>query len=141
VEKIRAANGQAFAAAERSEAGTFSRIPSDVATRTVVPAANYKLTENNTSFTVRATGPGVIVLTEALWPGDFRVEVNGRPARVLRFNHAFKGVVVESAGEYRVRFRYWPKNFPRNLTLCGLGFVLLGAMLFRALRPDSRVQW
>jgi hypothetical protein len=60
-------------------------------------------------------------------------------------NHAFKGVVVDAPGEYRVRFRYWPKNFPRNLTLCGLGAVLgmvslIGAIRAPRLRGEFRAE-
>jgi hypothetical protein len=137
IEKIRAANGRPLAAAQRSDretVATLSKIPTDLATRSFTAATNYKLTENTTSFTIRANAPGVVVLSEALWPDDFRAEVNGRSARVLRLNHAFKGVALETPGEYRIRFRYWPKNFPRNLTLCGFGVVLLAGSLFFSLR-------
>lgn len=140
IAKFRAANGQPFAMAQRSDHGTrgvLSAIPTDLATRNAVPATNYHLTENNTSFVVRATGPGVIVLTEAYWPGDFRVEVNGRKTSVLRLNHAFKGVLVPQAGEYRVDFRYWPRNFWRNLGFCGIGTGAGLLSLFLALRPGS----
>jgi hypothetical protein len=54
-------------------------------------------------------------------------------------NHAFKGIAVGAAGEYRVRFRYWPKNFPRNLTLAGLGAVLAAASLFGGMRRRIEV--
>ena len=103
--------------------------------RVVVPARNYALTPNTTSFDVRATGPGVIVLGETWWPGDFRAEVNGEKAPIVRVNHAFKGVVVAGAGDYRVTFRYVPKNWPRNLALCALGAVLLAGSLFLARQP------
>jgi hypothetical protein len=137
VEKIRASAGKPLAAAQRSDpaaASALARIPSDATSRTSVPATDYRLTENTTSFRVRATGPGVIVLTEAFWPGDFRAEINGRRAPVLRLNHAFKGVVVDAAGDYAVSFRYWPKNFYRNLLLCALGAGLLVASLVVVLR-------
>ena len=100
------------------------------------PATNYKLTENTTAFTVHASGPGAIVLTEVLWSGDFRAEVNGRPAPVIRLNHAFKGVVVDAAGEYRVKFSYWPANFLRNLALCAVGALFaLGSLTLALRRP------
>ena len=75
------------------------------------------------------------MLTETLWPGDFRVEVNGRRASIVRVNHAFKGVVIDAAGDYRISFRYWPRNFWRNLMLCGLGAALLAGSLALVLRP------
>ncbi len=138
VAKIRAASGRPFAAAQRSDAAAqaaLAGIPVDVAARTVAPATNYRLTENTTTFSVRATGAGAIVLAEALWPGDFQADVNGRSTPVVRLNHAFKGVVVPAAGEYRVSFRYWPRNFTRNLALSAAGAVLGALSLVLALRP------
>lgn len=137
VQRIRRDSGAPFASVQQNDKAAqaavarISRDPGGAAK----PATSYKLTENTTSFTVQASGPGVIVLLEAFWPGDFRAEVNGRTAPVLRVNHAFKGVVVDAAGEYRVTFRYWPRNFTRNLLLCLAGAVLLAGSLALALRP------
>jgi hypothetical protein len=138
VTRITAAGGRPFAAAQRPDLAAtpaLAALPGDIDRRQVAPATDYRLTENTTSFTVRATGPGVIVLNEVFWPRDFRAEVNGRPQPVLRLNHAFKGVTVDAAGEYRVRFRYWPRHLTRNLALSTVGAVLLALSLFVALRP------
>ena len=138
VEKIRGAAGRPLALAQRTDRDVgvaLAQIPADLATRTSVPATAYRLTENTTSFSIKATGPGVIVLTEAFWPGDFRAEINGRKVPIVRLNHAFKGVVVEQPGELRVTIRYWPKAFPRNLALCGTGALLLAGSWVLALRP------
>ena len=83
------------------------------------------VTENSTTFTVRAKSAGVIVLNEVFWPGDFRSTVNGQKTPVLRLNHTFKGITVDGPGDYRITFRYVPKNWPRNLALCATGSVLL----------------
>ena len=141
VAKIRAAEGRPFAAVQRSDPGVAAArlaLPREAATRTIAAATNYRLTENATRFTVRASGPGVIVLTEVFWPGDFRAEVNGRKAQILRLNHAFKGVRVDAAGDYTVEFRYVPKNWPRNLALCGVGAALLAVIVGYLLRPARR---
>jgi len=138
IEKIRGAEGRPFASAQRSDATAvtaLAKIPGDMAARTFTPATAYKLTENTTAFTVRANGPGVVMLNEVLWPNDFRVELNGHAAPVLRLNHAFKGVVIPAAGEYRVKFSYWPQHFTRNLVLFALGLALGLASLAFALRP------
>jgi hypothetical protein len=138
VSTLRTSDGHPFAAAQRSELAeeqVLRGIPAGLAGRTVAPATNYRITANTTSFDVHANAPGVITLTETFWPGDFRAEANGRKATVVRLNHAFKGIVVEAAGDYHVIFRYVPKNFPRYLFLCALGAVLLAVTLFVALRP------
>lgn len=137
---VRSAAGRPLAAMHAPDVGALpglATLPQDLAGRTVVPATDYRLTTNTTAFTVRATGPGIIVLTEVFWPRDFRVELNGQPARVLRVNHAFKGVAVEAAGEYRVTFRYWPRNLTRNLGLAGLGaFLLVGSAVLVLRRKE-----
>ncbi len=135
--KLRAAAGRPLALAhcsDRDATHAFARVPADLATRTSVAATDYRLTENTTAFTVRAAGPGVIVLTEAFWPGDFRAEVNGRKVPLLRVNHAFKGILVEEAGELRVTVRYLPRRFPSHLLACGAGLLLLAGSWGLALR-------
>ena len=137
VEKIKTGDGRPFAAAQRDDVArqtALAILPRNLATRTVAPATGYRLTTNTTSFDVHASQHGVIVLTETFWPGDFRAELNGRKVPVVRLNHAFKGVVVDTAGDYRVTFRYVPKNFPRNLLLCALGAARLALSLWFALR-------
>jgi len=37
----------------------------------VVPASEYRLTNNSTKFSIGATGPGLIVLGETDYAGDF----------------------------------------------------------------------
>jgi hypothetical protein len=44
-------------------------------------------------------------------------------------------VAIESAGDYRVIFRYVPRKFPHRLILCGVGAGLLALSLILALRP------
>jgi hypothetical protein len=94
-------------------------------TRAIVPARNYRLTSNTTSFDIEASGPGIVALQEAFLRKDFRVTLNGQPAVCLRVNHAFKGVYVPAAGSYRVSFEYWPAEFSLALGLAGAGLALL----------------
>jgi hypothetical protein len=89
-----------------------------------VPARNYVLTPNTTSFTIDAPGPGVVVLTEAYFPGHFRLRVDGEPAGYFRVNHAFKGLLVTQAGTYHITYTYWPVHFTLSLWLMLLGVVL-----------------
>jgi uncharacterized membrane protein YfhO len=92
-----------------------------------VPAQDYRLTTNSTSFEVVAPKAGVIVLQEPWLAKSFRVMVNGRPAKFFRVNHAFKGLTVASAGTYRITITYWPPHFTLALMLCGGGVLLLAA--------------
>jgi hypothetical protein len=137
VARIRGAAGRPFAAAQSNDhtaQAALTKVPRAPGATQIIPATAYRLTENTTSFTVRATGPGAIVLAEAYWPEDFQAEVNGRDVPIIRLNHAFRGIVVDAIGEYRVTFRYWPRHFARSLTLCALGALLLAASVFLTLR-------
>ena len=136
--QVRAATGRPFIAAQDSDHSAqtaLANVARGPGAATLVPATAYRLTENTTTFTIRANGPGAVVLTEAFWPDDFRAEVNGCDTPIVRLNHAFRGVVIDSAGEYRISFRYWPRHFTRNLTLSAIGALLLAASMFLALRP------
>jgi hypothetical protein len=103
-----------------AEAATLPRGPG-----AIVPATGYRLTSNRTSFRVEAPGPGVAVLTETWFPGDFQVRVNGEPGSYFRVNHAFKGVYLPRAGSYLISFEYWPRHLTLALWLAGTA-VLLG---------------
>ena len=121
---IRADAGHPFAAVQTGDrhapaASTASAV------RLVVPADDYRLTTNSTSFRVTAPKAGVIVLQEAWLPRSFRVTLNGQPADYFRVNHAFKGVAVPAAGTYRVTFTYRPEHWTLALILSGTGLTLL----------------
>jgi hypothetical protein len=100
----------------------------------VVPARDYRLTTNTTTFTVDAPAAGVAVLTEAFVPNDFRVTLDGAPVEYFRVNHAFRGVRIPVAGRHVVSYSYWPRHFTLSLVLAGIGLLLLGAWSFLTFR-------
>jgi hypothetical protein len=92
--------------------------------REVVPARDYRLTNNSTEFIVHVPRPGVVVLAETFEDGNFEVTVDGQPTVCLRMNHAFKGVVIDRAGDLRIRFTYWPRLLKPALFLALAGLLL-----------------
>lgn len=60
-------------------------------------------------LTVRAAGPGLLVLSETYAPG-WRAAVNGRPTPVLRANYTFRAVPLISPGENVVELTYRPAS-------------------------------
>jgi hypothetical protein len=94
-----------------------------LADRKVVPATNYHLTQNTTSFEINAPSPGLAVLGEAWVPGDMFAFIDGIPAQVLRVNHAFRGVYIQNAGSHRVEFGYWPGVMSQSLWVFFSGLV------------------
>jgi hypothetical protein len=133
---IRNGDGRPFAAITAGDwrrLGPLAPVSDGPGAREVRPAANYRLTTDTTSFSVSATGPGFIVLGEAYEPGNFRATVNGKRVPYLRINHAFKGVYVDRAGTYEVRFSYWPRGLSMALALCGAALALIALGLAAAL--------
>jgi hypothetical protein len=131
-------DGRPFAAIEHADwvgLNPQPKVSGDLSTRKVRPASGYRLTANTTSFSVEATGPGFIVLTEAYEKDNFHLTVNGQKAGYIRVNHAFKGIYVERAGTYEVSYEYYPRGFMRSLELCGAGLALSAAALAAALWP------
>lgn len=124
---VRHGDGRPFAAIQSIDRAQTLALSTDLAGRAVIPAVNYRLTNNNTSFDVMAKGPGMIVLQESWLKDDFRVKINGRPAEYLRINHAFKGVAIDAAGTYHVTFAYWPRHFTLALMLAAGGLLLFVA--------------
>jgi hypothetical protein len=72
-----------------------------------------------------AAAPGWLVLADTFYPG-WRATVDGRPAEIVRANHAFRSVRLP-AGRHEVRFRYESAWFRWGLVLAGLGALALAA--------------
>jgi hypothetical protein len=118
--------GLPFASVARSEASPDW--PESTATRPV-PARDYRLTSNTTAFSVTAPEPGMVVLHETWVPDDFLATVNGLPARLIRVNHAFKGMWLPAAGEYRVEVRYAPPRLRLAFAASAVGALGLLVLL------------
>ncbi len=132
-------DGRPFAALLPAEHARLPLPPRDFASRAVVPASGYRLTQNSTTFEIEAPTPGLAVLGEAWLPDDLEVTVDGRPAEVLRVNHAFRGVFLAEPGRHTVRFRYWPAALVPALWLAAAGLALLiaGTAWLRLSRPTT----
>ena len=79
---------------------------------------------------VRTDRRSLLVLADQWYPA-WRVTVDGKPAELLRADHAFRGVVV-SAGEHQVRFTYVDRRLQFGAELAGLtvvGLVLVPVAL------------
>jgi hypothetical protein len=72
--------------------------------------------------TMRAKGPGVLVLADAYYPG-WEATVSGQPAPVLRANVMFRAVVLPP-GEHEVQFTYVPRSLALGLLLSAVAVVV-----------------
>lgn len=114
-----------FAAVESQFIPQGSEVMNNNAPYQVVPASGYKLTNNSTRFSVEANGPGIIVLGETYYPGDFIVNVNGEKVDYIRVNEASKGVWISKAGKYDVSFTYRPEKLNQAMFIFIFGLALL----------------
>jgi hypothetical protein len=135
------ANDGPFAAVQRGqEMPALSAPPSDSNLAGFFAAQDYRLTTNTTEFTIVAPRPGLAVLQEAWLKDDFRATLDGKPVPYFRANHAFKAVVIPSAGMHRVSFRYWPRNLEWMLVISAIGLAAFVGLCFavRILVVDRR---
>lgn len=124
-----AAQGKPLAAVQSSDAQAIDATRGMPTTAVnTIPARAYKMTDNTTSFIARASGPGVVVLSETFLPRDFRATLNGRQVPYFRVNHAFKAVAIPSAGDWLVKFEYRPPHWDLSLVMAGAGMLLLGGL-------------
>ena len=134
LELLRQADSHPFAAIQTADRA----LPSPAGNAAIVPARDYRLTTNTTTFTIDAPASGVAVLTEAYVADDFRVTLNGAPVDYFRVNHAFRGVKIPAAGTYVVTYSYWPRHFTLSLILAAIGsLILIGWLLM--IRRSARI--
>jgi hypothetical protein len=72
--------------------------------------------------TLRASGPGVLVLADAYYPG-WEATVSGQSVPVLRANIMFRAVVLPP-GEHEVQFTYVPRSLALGLLLSAIAAVV-----------------
>jgi hypothetical protein len=99
------------------------------------PASLHRYRPGDLTVSANLPGPMLLVLLEGYAPG-WRAEVRTgddapRPARVLRVNSAFQGVLA-GPGAVTVRWRYEPASFRLGLFLSLTAFgMLIGALVSR----------
>ncbi|MEI8395753.1 MAG: hypothetical protein WCF85_13510 [Rhodospirillaceae bacterium] len=132
------AAGRPFAAVQVMEQPPISPEPG----RVIISAHDYQLTTNGTRFTIDASEPGMVVLTETFWPDDIHVTVNGLAAEAVRVNHAFRGVRLDRAGRFEIHFWYEPRYWKPSIAmaLVGFGMLVFAAWLGRRWRRSEVAQ-
>ncbi|MBI4244677.1 MAG: hypothetical protein HY606_11355 [Planctomycetes bacterium] len=132
-----------FAAFQKSDSEQYFELKDlqgDQKSRVVVPASDYKLTTNTTSFTVDAPSKGIVVLTEAYLKDDFVVKLNDKEVPYYRMNHAYKGIIIDAPGKYVVSFSYWPTNFTLSLWMALTGLLLMGSWILFTIYKYRRLK-
>lgn len=125
-QRVLTGDGRPFAAVSATEALPDWPVPDG---QPAIPARDYRLTTNTTSFRLTVPQAGLAVLHETWLPDDFAATVNGNPTKIVRVNHAFKGVWLPEAGEHSVQFSYEPKRLRAALAASAAGLLALVALL------------
>ncbi len=84
-----------------------------------------------TTIVAQVDQPAILVRSEAWYPG-WQVTVDGRPAPLLRADHALQAVAVP-AGRHVVAFRFDPWSVKLGIALTALTVVGVGVMLGQTL--------
>ena len=90
--------------------------------------------QTRVEVSVRGDADGLLVLGDPWYP-QWRVEVDGRPAELLRVDHAFRGVRVP-AGSHRVVFTYQDRALQAGLVLSCLTALGLAGLWWWRRRRD-----
>ncbi len=69
--------------------------------------------------------PGIVVLADVFYPG-WKLEIDGKPAEILRTNRMMRGAFVQ-AGKHTLTYYYDPDSFRfgKWLSLAGLGILVV----------------
>jgi hypothetical protein len=121
----------------RAEASAPLTLNEELASRTVVPARDYRLTAHITAFTLDTDRPGIAVVQEAFWPGATRVEINGVSTEVFQVNHAFIGMPIPQAGRHAIIVRHVAPTFQIALFGSAAGIVLAAGLAIWNFRSPS----
>ena len=70
---------------------------------------NSKFTAQRVDIEVETSGPSLVVVAQT-WYHNWRAYVDGRPAPLLRANHAFQAIQVP-AGRHSIRLVYEDRAF------------------------------
>jgi uncharacterized membrane protein YfhO len=84
---------------------------------------------------VRTETDGLLVLGDPWYP-QWRVEVDGKPAELLRVDHAFRGVRVP-AGSHRVVFTYQDRALQAGLAVSSATILGLAGLWWWRRRRDA----
>ncbi|HEX7238940.1 MAG TPA: hypothetical protein VF263_01630, partial [Longimicrobiaceae bacterium] len=82
-------------------------------------------TPDRVAVRTQASREALLVLADN-WYEDWKAEVDGRPAEVVRANHTMRGVVV-GPGTHRVVFTFEPRGLDAGVRIHLAGMALLGA--------------
>jgi len=92
-----------------------------------------RLDANDIELEATTSAPAYVVLSEVYYPG-WRVEVDGRAAKILPANFAFRAVYLEP-GAHRVRMFFQPASWTLGLAISAVTWCALLVAFVSRRRP------
>jgi uncharacterized membrane protein YfhO len=92
---------------------------------------------NNVAVQARVDREGYLVLADTWFPG-WHVDVDGKPAQLLRANFAFRAVKLPP-GEHTVRFSYRPLSFFLGAALTFIGLLACVLWMWAGSRGEKHL--
>jgi len=140
----RVADGQEALALTTSGSVDLSRVAILESEPAVQPAPTVpsdsvvveKLGFNEIRLRTVSSSPTILVLSEVYYP-DWKVEVDGKPAELLRADYILRGVALES-GEHDVVFRYDTAIIKKSAYASSVTFGIVTLVLIAGLIFSSR---
>jgi len=83
-------------------------------------------------LSAKAASPSVLLLNDKFDP-NWRVTIDGQPAKLMRANFIMRAVFIEKPGEHRIEFKYQPSRTALWISLLAVG-ILVGVAVW--LRVD-----
>ena len=102
-------------------------LPANAGTNQVAGEVKYvSYAPKHVVLSANNKSPAVLVLNDK-YDSDWKVTVDGQPAKLLRANHIVRAVFLPTAGEHRVEFKFEPsvRALYVSLAAAALGAVLL----------------
>jgi hypothetical protein len=90
-----------------------------------------------TEYRATCDRPCLLVISETHHPG-WRAIVDGRPERVLRVDHALRGLPL-TPGAHTISFEFRPRSVSWGLACSGSTLLLLGALFLVRARFERRI--
>ncbi len=114
--------------------------PPSIASIPRFPAASESVevreeSPTRTTVQVELASPGIVVLADVLAPG-WKLDIDGKPASILRANLAMRAAVV-AQGRHTLTYRYEPASLPIGAGLSILGVLLASGLAVRVRRRVS----
>jgi hypothetical protein len=106
-----------------------------LARRAVLPSETPRIVRyepHRVEIEVTMASPGIVVLADAYYPG-WKLEIDGRPAPILRANRMMRGAGVPS-GTHRLVYRFEPESLRWGAAASAAGLV---GLLIAAFGPWS----